>query len=140
MTNRPFLLFSGVSVSQKKRPPGMLLGLGLAVLSTPFLTGCHREIEGDNIDLPYERPGRFMPEAAPAEARRAKEQEEREDRARTAGQLPEEKPQKPEDRYEMLTPSNATNGPLQSDDGHSIIPETEAIYGKPGQQQPQKPQ
>ncbi|WP_231873623.1 hypothetical protein [Acetobacter tropicalis] len=113
---------------------GFLVGIGLTLLSLPLLGGCHREIEGDNIDLPYERPGRFMPEAAPAEARRAKEQEEREDIARANGQLPEEKPQNPEDRYEALTPSNAANGPLDQGDGHSVIPETEAIYGKPPQQ------
>lgn len=114
--------------------PGLLVGVSLTLLSLPVLVGCHREIEGDNIDLPYERPGRFMPEAAPAEARRAKEQEEREDMARANGQLPEEKPQKPEDRYEALAPSNAANGPLEQGDGHSVIPETEAIYGKPPQQ------
>ena len=52
-----------------------MLGLGALVLAAPRLAGCHVEIEGDNIDLPPERPGRFLPEAAPAEARAAQEQE-----------------------------------------------------------------
>mgnify|MGYP003362108768 CR=1 FL=1 len=107
--------------------------LGVLVLAAPLLTGCHVDIEGDNIDLPPERPGRFIPEAAPAEARAAKEQERREDMARNNGQkLPE--PKQPTDRYEPLTPSDAATGPLESGDGHSVIPETQAIYGKRGDQ------
>lgn len=113
-----------------------MLELGALVLAAPLLAGCHVDIEGDNIDIPPERPGRFLPEAAPAEARAAQEQERREDMARTNGQpLPEQK--QPTDRYEPLAPSDAATGPLEAGDGHSVIPETQAIYGK--REQPQQP-
>nr|WP_242007204.1 hypothetical protein [Acetobacter farinalis] len=103
-----------------------------------MLAGCHVEIEGDNIDIPPERPGRFIPEAAPAEARAAQEQERREDLARQRGQNPDQK--QPTDRYEALAPSDAATGPLDAGDGHSVIPETQAIYGKRGQPQQAAPQ
>ncbi|MFT9062605.1 MAG: hypothetical protein ABF430_02225 [Acetobacter persici] len=114
--------------------PRLMLELGALVLAAPLLAGCHVEIEGDNIDLPPERPGRFLPEAAPAEARAAQEQERREDMARNNGQNPDKA--QPTDRYEPLAPSDAATGPLQAGDGHSVIPETQAIYGKREQQQP----
>lgn len=112
--------------------------LGALVLAAPLLAGCHVEIEGDNIDIPPERPGRFIPEAAPAEARAAQEQERREDLARQRGENPDQK--QPTDRYEALAPSDAATGPLDAGDGHSVIPETQAIYGKRGQPQQAAPQ
>lgn len=105
--------------------------MGVALFSVLCVGGCHREIEGENIDIPSERPGRFIPEAAPAEARRAREAQEREDRARAAGHKPPETPQKPEERYDALMPGNAHSGPLDLGDGHMLIPEAHPIYGKP---------
>ncbi|MGO2958136.1 MAG: hypothetical protein ACTIDN_03740 [Acetobacter sp.] len=123
-----------------RRSP-VTLCLGLALLSCiPCLTGCHREIEGENIDLPPERPGRFIPEAAPAEARRSKEAQDREDLAAANGQKPPAPSNHPEDRFEALMPSNATSGPLESGDGHMVIPQAQPIYGKtPQTNTPQSP-
>ena len=112
--------------------------LGALVLAAPLLAGCHVDIEGENIDIPPERPGRFLPEAAPAEARAAQEQERREDMARNNGQNPDKNQLK--DRYEPLAPSDAATGPLEAGDGHSVIPETQAIYGKREQSQQSAPQ
>lgn len=113
---------------------------GLLVLG-PLLAGCHKPIEGDNIDLPYERPGRFLPEAAEAEARAAQRDVERQekleqerDRLAAASEHPRAKPPppKPEERYEVVNPdSGGTAGPMRLKDGHTVIPQTQAIYGKP---------
>jgi hypothetical protein len=113
---------------------------GLLVLG-PLLAGCHKPIEGDNIDLPYERPGRFLPEAAEAEARAAQRDVERQekleqerDRLAAASGHPRVKPSppKPEERYEVVNPdSGGTAGPMRLKDGHTVIPQTQAIYGKP---------
>ena len=114
--------------------------MGVDLFSVLWVGECHREIEGENIDIPSERPGRFIPEAAPAEARRAKEAQEREDRARAAGHKPPEAAQKLEEQYDALMPANAHSGPLDMGDGHMLIPEAHPIYGKPpgasGNQQP----
>lgn len=111
-----------------------------ALFSLLWVSGCHQEIEGENIDLPSERPGRFIPEAAPAEARRAKEAQQREDMARAAGhKLPEETKTKPEEHYDALMPGNANSGPLDLGDGHMLIPEAHPIYGKPPETSDQKP-
>lgn len=113
---------------------------GFLVLG-PLLTGCHEPIEGDNIDLPYERPGRFLPEAAEAEARAAQRDVERQekieqerDRQAAAAGHPRVKPPppKPEERYEVVSPeSGGTAGPMRLQDGHTITPQTQAVYGKP---------
>lgn len=120
-----------------RSPSGVLLGF--ALFSVLCVGGCHREIEGENIDLPPERPGRFIPEAAPAEARRAKEAQEREDRAIASGRKRPEAPQKPEEQYDALMPGNAHSGPLDMGDGHMLIPEAHPIYGKPPEATEQKP-
>ncbi|QEO16871.1 hypothetical protein [Acetobacter vaccinii] len=110
--------------------------LGLLALIAPLLSACHGEIEGENIDLPPERPGRFLPEAAEAEARAAQRDMERLDRqqreaeARNGGHAAP--PPAPEDRYETL-PQDAEGsaGPMRLENGHTIIPQTQAIYGRP---------
>lgn len=113
---------------------------GLLVLG-PLLAGCRTPIEGDNIDLPYERPGRFLPEAAEAEARAAQRDVERQekleqerDRLAAASGHPRVKPSppKPEERYEVVNPdAGGTAGPMRLQDGHTVTPQTQAIYGKP---------
>ncbi|MBO6037543.1 MAG: hypothetical protein J6P29_03170 [Acetobacter sp.] len=105
-------------------------------LLLPMLTACSpRQFEGSNIDLPPERPGRFMPEAAAAEARAAQRDIERIDQQqRKAAALAkkQKKPSPPAERYETLPPDSAgAAGPIRLDNGHTVIPETQAIYGKP---------
>ena len=114
--------------------------LGCLLLTVPLLAACHVPIEGDNIDLPPERPGRFLPEAAEAEGRAAQRDVEKQERLaaeqdRLAGRKPGEprKPPKPEDRYEVMpSESGGVAGPIRLDNGHTIIPQTQATYGKPG--------
>lgn len=115
--------------------------LGGVLVLGPLLSGCHKPIEGDNIDLPYERPGRFLPEAAEAEARAAQRDVERQekieqerDRKAAAAGHPRVRPPppKPEERYEVVTPdSGGTAGPMRLEDGHTVTPQTQAVYGKP---------
>ncbi|MBO1324482.1 hypothetical protein K2X14_04850 [Acetobacter sp. TBRC 12305] len=114
--------------------------LGCLLLTVPLLAACHVPIEGDNIDLPPERPGRFLPEAAEAEGRAAQKDVERQERLaaeqdRLAGRKPGEPrtPPKPEDQYEVVAPeSGGVAGPIRLSNGHTIIPQTQTTYGKPG--------
>ncbi|MFT8675309.1 MAG: hypothetical protein ABF791_05520 [Acetobacter sp.] len=114
--------------------------LGCLLVTVPLLAACHVPIEGDNIDLPPERPGRFLPEAAEAEARAAQKDVEKQQRMaaeqdRLAGRKPGQprKPPKPEDRYEVMAPeSGGAVGPIRLENGHTITPQTQATYGKPG--------
>ena len=111
-------------------------GIAFFLLLLPFLTSCHKpQFEGSNIDLPPERPGRFMPEAAAAEARAAKRDVERLERQHdaAAAELAKEhkKPPAPE-RYETLPQdSEGAAGPIHLDDGRTVTPETQAVYGAP---------
>lgn len=129
----------------------MLLGkkhsalLGRLLLLTPLLAGCHHMIEGDNIDLPPERPGRFLPEAAPAEARAAQRDVERQEKLEAeqeaAGIKKPDTPPKPEDHYEVLPPmydGGGSAGPMRTDNGHTITPQAQAVYGKQDDSQTQK--
>lgn len=129
----------------------MLLGkknsayFGSLLLLAPLLAGCHHMIEGDNIDLPPERPGRFLPEAAQAEARAAQKDVERQEKLEAAqeaaGIKKPDTPPKPEDRYETLPPmydGGGSAGPMRTDNGHTITPQAQAVYGKQDDAQPQK--
>ena len=113
---------------------------GLLVLG-PLLAGCRTPIEGDNIDLPYERPGRFLPEAAEAEARAAQRDVERQekleqerDRLAAASGHPRVKPPppKPEERYEVVNPdAGRTPAPMRLQDGPPHTPPTHPFFGQP---------
>lgn len=129
----------------------MLLGkknsvyFGRLLLLAPLLAGCHPVIEGDNIDLPPERPGRFLPEAAAAEARAAQRDVERQEKLEAqqeaAGLKKPDTPPKPEDHYEMLPPmydGGGSAGPMRTDNGHTITPQAQAVYGKQDDSQIQK--
>lgn len=116
------------------------------LLLAPLLAGCHHLIEGDDIDLPPERPGRFLPEAAPAEARAAQRDVERQEKLdaaqRAAGIKKPDMPPKPEDHYEVLPPmydGGGSAGPMLTEDGHTITPQAQAVYGRPDNGQVQKP-
>ncbi|MDE7547981.1 hypothetical protein PY793_08270 [Acetobacter fabarum] len=115
------------------------------LLLAPVLAGCHHMIEGDDIDLPPERPGRFLPEAAPAEARAAQRDVERQEKLdaaqQAAGIKKPDTPPRPEDHYEVLPPmydGGGSAGPMLTEDGHTITPQAQAIYGKPDDSHVQK--
>ncbi|MFT9418140.1 hypothetical protein [Acetobacter sp.] len=117
---------------------------GLLLLA-PLLAGCHHLIEGDDIDLPPERPGRFLPEAAPAEARAAQRDVERQEKLdaaqQAAGIKKPDTPPKPEDHYEVLPPmydGGGSAGPMLTEDGHTITPQAQAVYGRSDNGQVQK--
>ncbi|MGD7069732.1 hypothetical protein [Acetobacter sp. AAB5] len=119
--------------------PSMLLAkktgtlIGNLLLVSPLLVACHGPIEGENIDVPPERPGRFLPEAAPAEAKAAEQEENlREAQAAREGKPAEAQPPKPEERYETLPDAGSgAAGSMETEDGHTVTPQTQAIYGKP---------
>ncbi|MBS0961163.1 hypothetical protein [Acetobacter thailandicus] len=108
------------------RKPSVSLLLGILLVS-PWLTGCHQEIEGENIDIPPERPGRFLPEASEAEARRAREDVARQEQAEALH--PEKYKTSSSQPYEAIAPGNASSGPLTTGDGHMVIPQEEPVYG-----------
>lgn len=108
----------------RKCSVSLILGV---MLFSPWLTACHQEIEGENIDLPPERPGRFIPEAAEAEARRAKEDVARQERDEARN--PEKYKPSAAEPYEALSPGDASSGPLMTGDGHTVIPRAEPVYG-----------
>lgn len=111
--------------------------LGIFLLSLP---GCHRVIDGRDIDVPPQRPGRFVPEAAPAEQKAAQQELRREEQlSKQKSHMPHDKSQKEEDareeeHYEPLPPEysgGGTPGSIKTQNGHTVTPQTNVIYGAP---------